>query len=75
MKKFTLTAIRTFIIAGTACIIPLAALTFYEIFRDKTLLTPMINTPFVLTTFLSSAIIALDCYMEKQKKKELTSID
>ncbi|MBR5681794.1 MAG: hypothetical protein IKW96_00760 [Ruminococcus sp.] len=75
MKKLTLTAVRTFIIASTICIIPLTALTLYEVFRDKTLLTPMINTPFMLTTILSSAIVVLDYCMDKHKTKELTSID
>ena len=75
MKKLTSLAARTFIYAGTVCMIPLTALTFYEIFRDKTLLTPMIKTPFVLTAILSCAIVALDCYMNKHRTKELTSID
>lgn len=75
MKKLTLTAIRTFIIASTICIIPLTAVTFYEIFRDKTLLTPMIDTPFVLSTILTSAIVALECYMKKHETKEIISID
>lgn len=75
MKKLTLTAIRTFIIVGTICIIPLTAVTLYEIFRDKTLLTPMIDTPYVLSTILTSAIVALECYMKKHETKELSPLD
>ena len=75
MKKLTLTAIRAFIIVGTVCIIPLTALTFYEIFRDKTLLTPMIDTPYVLSTILASAIVALEYYIKKHETKEISPID
>ncbi|MCR5600068.1 MAG: hypothetical protein K6G33_04940 [Ruminococcus sp.] len=75
MKKFASLAVRTFIIVSTICIIPLTVLTCYEIFRDKTLLTPMIDTPFVLSTILTSAIVSLECYMKKHETKDIISID
>ncbi len=75
MEKLTLTAVRTFVIVSTVCIIPLTAVAIYEIFREKTLLTPMIDTPFVLSMMLISASTALQCYMKKHGTKELIPIE
>ncbi|MBR6968416.1 MAG: hypothetical protein IKH78_07760 [Ruminococcus sp.] len=70
MKKLTSLAVRTFIYAGTACVVPLSIAAGYEIFRPKSVQHPMDYMPGMLICMIACANILLEGWLRRNRTEE-----